>query len=83
LHHDHFTETAVGDTEGNSSTTPTEFLDQLGSDLAVQSEIDLDLAKILTTNILSASPKSDCVTSALRAISDLAKARAALPPKGA
>jgi hypothetical protein len=73
----------VADTGGNSSTTPTEFLGQLGSDLAAQSEIDLELAQILTANILSASPKSDCVTSARRAIGDLAKARAALPPKGA
>lgn len=70
------------DTGDKSGTAPTEFLDQLGCDLAALPEIDAELAKILTVHILSASTKSDCVTSARRAIGDLAKVRAAMPPVG-
>jgi len=62
-------------------TPPSSFLEHLGSDLAAKKEIDADLGTILTTHILSASAKPDCVASARKAIADLAKARASPQPK--
>jgi hypothetical protein len=70
----------VGDV--GSGTGPAEFLSQLSSDLASKPATDADLAKILTTHLLTASPKADCVTVARLAINDLAKARAATPMEG-
>jgi hypothetical protein len=70
----------VGD--AGSRTAPTEFLSQLGSDLGSPPDADGDLTRILITHILTASPATDCVTVARRAIADLAKARAAAPATG-
>ncbi len=59
-----------------SGAMPSSFLERLGSDLAAKTGIDADLAKILSTNILSAAAKPDCVANARKAIADLAKIRA-------
>jgi hypothetical protein len=73
----------VANTGSENTSTPTEFLGCLSTDLAAQSDIDADLAKILADHILTASPQSDCVAKAKQAITDLARTRAALKPKAA
>lgn len=72
----------MGDTGGDTVTTPTEFLTQLGSDLTARPGTDAELAKILTDHILTVAPKSDCVVSARKAIAELAKSRAAPQAEG-
>ena len=75
-------EEAVSET-GSATAAPEEFLKGVSSDLAAQSGCDLDLARILAEHILSATPQSDCVTRARRAIAELAQARAAPRPEAA
>lgn len=65
------------DAGSDSNSEPKEFLTGLSSDLTAQPAYDFDLASILTEHILNASPQSDCVARARRAVSDLAKTRAA------
>lgn len=56
--------------------TPSDFLSKLGQRLKDSEEIDQDLAEILVEKILSASPGSDCVKNASKAIAELAEDRA-------
>ncbi len=71
----------MAEQKGANGATPASFLERLGSDLEAKTGIDADLAKILSTHILSASAKPDCVANARKAIADLAKIRALPRPK--
>jgi len=75
-------EEAVSET-GSATAAPEEFLKGVSSDLAAQPGCDLDLARILAEHILSATPQTDCVARARRAIAELAQARAAPRPEAA
>ena len=56
--------------------TPETFLDSLGAHIKEKDGVDVDLAKILTTNILKAAPAQNAVTQAKDAILKLAEERA-------
>ena len=63
--------------EAEFHETPAEFLAALGRTLCKSEQVDSDLAKILSTHLLTEAPTSDAVTKAKDAIDKLAKKRAA------
>ena len=66
--------------EGAASTeTPGEFLANLGQALRKQDGVDVGLAEILSTHLLTAEPIADAVSKARAAILKLARVRAAPP----
>jgi hypothetical protein len=68
------------DDETKLSETPDEFLDALGKKLIVTEGVDKDLAGVLTTHILKATPTQNAIVQAKDAIMKLAEERAN-PPK--
>lgn len=68
------------DGEAKISETPDAFLNALGEGLKAKEGVDTDLAAILTTHILKATPALNAVTQAKDAIVKLASERAD-PPK--
>lgn len=60
--------------------TPAEFLATLGELLTAYPDVDSELAKIVASHILTATPSVDAVEQATKAIVDLAAARALRPP---
>jgi hypothetical protein len=60
--------------------TPAAFLAKLGELLTAYPELDSELAKIVASHILTATPGGDAVEQATKAIGDLAAARALRPP---
>jgi hypothetical protein len=67
------------DDEAKLPETPDEFLDALAKRLVAKECIDKDLAGILTTHILKATPTQNAVVQAKDAILKLASERAAPP----
>ncbi|MBS4009779.1 MAG: hypothetical protein KGZ72_03380 [Roseovarius sp.] len=68
------------DDEAKLPETPDEFLDALGERLVAKEGVDKDLAGVLMTHILKATPAQNAVAQAKDAILKLASERAA-PPK--
>lgn len=67
--------------EGASRESPATFFARLGKHLSDKQGVDVDLANILSLQILKASPAQDAVAQAKAAILKLASERAHAPKK--
>jgi hypothetical protein len=73
----------VTSTDGHSTVSPTDFLEQLAKELTDKPEVDADLAQILADHVLNPNSKSDDgLARARKAIADLAHARAETVRRG-